>query len=119
MSASQGTALDAVAFQIASTVERYEADVAALVGGWPSTEPYEAVNRHMDEIRMMSASQRELAVPFVTLLIAQAELVHCLWKREQAPECGPGDLQRCHAAVVDACRDLREACLWLVEGPIG
>jgi hypothetical protein len=113
MSASHGRALDAVAWQIAATVELYQGDVDALVSAWPDTAHYQPVNRRMDQIRMMSASHPSLAVPFVTLLIAQAELVHCLWRRGLPGGCDLAELRRCHAAVATACVALREQCAWL------
>lgn len=80
MSVSAQRALDAVAFQLAATVERYEDHVEQLVMGWLDMDCYRTVSAEMDEIQLLSSSLPQLTVPAVALLIAHSELVFSLWR---------------------------------------
>lgn len=110
MSAPQFRALDAVAFQLAALLEKYEEDVEELASRWPDTTLYTRVSREIDEMRLLCASLPLLSVPWVHLLISHAELMHCLWK------CTAGGKSRaaedCKANHYIAIRALREKCLY-------
>ena len=80
MSASQLNAIDAVAFQLASALERYDTDVQAMVDGWLDMDRYHAVSGDIEEIRMYCHSLPQLGVAWAELLISHAELVHGLWR---------------------------------------
>jgi hypothetical protein len=90
MAASDIQALDAIAFQLVAALERYEASTETLVSGWPDMDGYRVVSAGIDEIRMYSAALPTLSVQFVTLLIAHAELIHCLWKLINSPAADDG-----------------------------
>ena len=80
MSASPAPELDAIALQVLAALEEYDADVEAMLGARQDPELYHRVSRGLDRIRMYSASISELRVHWVELLIAHAELVHCVWR---------------------------------------
>lgn len=84
MSASQAPALDAIMFQLVASLQRYDADVERMVDTWLDMELYNAVSDRIEEIRGLSAFLPGLAVQWVELLIAHAELVHALWRTQQA-----------------------------------
>lgn len=120
MSASPASALDAIAFQLAVALDRYALDGDALVRRWPDMALYAAFSQQMDALRMYCNTLPELSIPAVSLLIAHAELVHCLWKSQSSPLFD--------RAILDAARDehhravgtLRRQCLrLLVDGAAG
>jgi hypothetical protein len=85
MSAFDYQALDAIASQLVNTLERYEADTDALVRGWPDMDRYRTVSEQIDQIRLYCTGLPTVSVQFVGLLIAHAELIHCLWKKTNSP----------------------------------
>jgi hypothetical protein len=84
MSASHAPALDAIAFQLAGALETYDASVQRMVDCWLDMDQYRNVGEQVEAIRMYSAALPELSVAWVELLIAHAELVHCLWRDQHA-----------------------------------
>lgn len=82
MSATHAPALDAIAFQLAAALETYDHSVKRMVDGWLDMDRYRSVNEQVEQIRMYTAALPQLSVPWVELLIAHAELVHCLWRGE-------------------------------------
>ena len=80
MSAFQSNALDAIAFQLAGALEKYDQDVERMVDTWLDMELYCSVSDQVEQIRMYSAALPRLSVFWVELLIAHAELVHSLWR---------------------------------------
>lgn len=80
MSASHAPALDAIAFQLAAALDRYDEDVGRMVDTWLDMELYGSVSGQVEQIRMFSITMPELSVFWVELLIAHAALVHSLWR---------------------------------------
>lgn len=104
---SQPAALSAIAFQLVAALERYEQDLEQLRVNQQHLELYQRVSRHMDEMRMYSASLPQVSVPWVEVLIGHFELTHCLWRLQ-----GGGDkratlerLSEKHRGVVARLRD--------------
>jgi hypothetical protein len=110
MSAPHFPALNAIVFQLAATVERYEQDVDALLDEWPDTRHYDAVRRHMDAIQMFSSSVAIVAVPAVALLIAHSELIFTLWRTHQ-PQPPPAALDTVRRRLRDRVDTLRKQCV--------
>jgi hypothetical protein len=114
MSASQAHALDAIAFQLVAALDAYDRDTERMIKAWPEPELYRKVSVQVDEIRMYSSALPQLRVQWVEVLIAHAELVHCLWRAQSGGL--PGDDARAkiagvrehHAAAVAA---LRHRCV--------
>lgn len=115
MSASQSQALDAIAFQLAAALERYEQDAGTMVDTWLDMDVYRRVSDEVEEIRMYSAALPQLSVRWVELLIAHAELVHSLWRlrfrEDEADRDRLAEVRQRHADCVQA---LRGRCLRLL-----
>ena len=112
MSGSHLPALDAIAFQTVVALERYEGDMARLVETWVDMELFSSVSDQIETIRLYSAALPRLSVPWAELLIAHAELVHCLWSRQFEPQEEAAErLQRCRAAHGHSVETLRSRCL--------
>jgi hypothetical protein len=110
MSASQGSALSAIAFQLAAALEAYEADVATLLRAPLDPELYQRVSRHVDNMRMYSGALPALSVAWVEVLIRHFELTHGLWRVQQ----GVADqavMQGHHEHLRAAIARLRQLCL--------
>ncbi|HEY0825647.1 MAG TPA: hypothetical protein VGD76_17810 [Ramlibacter sp.] len=113
MAANDRAALEVVAFQLAARLEEYEAECREMVRTWYDADLYEQVSRSVDVMRLHCASIPQLSVPWVALLIAHTELVHCLWKvGADLPASAPRmqDCLRGHAAALGR---LQERCIWL------
>lgn len=82
MSASHAPALDAIAFQLVASLEKYAADVGRMVDTWLDMDLYRDVSEQVEEIRLYSAALPAFSSAWVELLIAHAELVHSLWRLE-------------------------------------
>ena len=82
MSAHESHALDSVALQLLAALEQYDAQTAATLAAWPDREPYGRMSDQVEQIRMYSANLPGAGVQWVELLIAHAELVHCLWRAQ-------------------------------------
>ena len=107
MSAFDSQALDAIAFQLVAALERYEAHTEVLLRAWPDMERYREVSGGIDTIRLYCAALPTLSVQFVGLLIAHAELIHCLWKKTNTPAAG-NDVERAaeqHSGGISALRN--------------
>ena len=115
MSAFEAPALDAVAFQLAAALEKYDQDVGRMVDTWLDMDLYRSVSDQVESIRMYSAALPQLSVHWVELLIAHAELVHSLWRlRFRDDSADRGKLQEVrdrHGACVQS---LRGRCLRLL-----
>ncbi|MGV3571369.1 MAG: hypothetical protein ACO1PB_12280 [Ramlibacter sp.] len=116
MSASSAPALDAIAFQLAAALDRYELEFDALARHWPEMEQYAGVSGRMDELRVYSASLPDLSVQYVSLLIAHAELVHGLWKTQTAGGYPAESLAGAREEHRAAIAELRRKCLRLLAG---
>jgi hypothetical protein len=115
MSATHAPALDAITFQLAAALEQYERSVQRMVDGWLDMDRYRSVSAQIEEIRMYSASLPQLSAPWVELLIAHAELVHCLWRSEHGASLQDGrtlpQVREHHGQCVEI---LRGRCLRLL-----
>lgn len=113
MSASQGPALSAIAFQLAATLEVYEEDVAALVRFPRASDLYLRVSRHVDAMRMYAAALPELTGAWVEVLIRHFELTHAFW-RAQNDGADPRVVGPFHQNLVEATARLRQLCARLL-----
>ena len=120
MSASQGQARDAVALQLATALEKYDAATGAMVAGWPNLERYQEVSAQVETIRMYCNGLPELRVQWVELLIAHSELVHFLWRvqygDQEAARAEIGGVREHHSDCVAA---LRKRCLRYLARQLG
>ncbi|HEX7887969.1 MAG TPA: hypothetical protein VF522_01310 [Ramlibacter sp.] len=115
MSAFQSQALDAIAFQLVASLEKYERDVATMVDTWLDMDLYCRVSEQVEEIRMYSAALPQLSVQWVELLIAHAELLHSLWRlRFREVEADRGRLAELHERHGDCVVTLRARALRLL-----
>jgi hypothetical protein len=80
MSARHHDGREAIAFQLAAALARYEDEVGALTASWPDQERYEGVSARVDEIRLYAGELPEVSVGWIAVLISHAELVHALWQ---------------------------------------
>lgn len=114
MSASQGPAFDAIAFQVVAALEQYERDAAAMLAQWPDLERYREVSDGIERVRLYTSSLPEARVHWVELLIAHAELVHCLWREQYGHDATPqqrAELAAVRERHVDCVAALRKRCL--------
>src|SRR4051812_3350647 len=116
MSASQGSALTAIAFQLAGALEAYELDIEQMVSHQNDPELYQRVGQHMDRMRLYAASVPRLSVAWVELLIRHFELTHALWRHQKGEL--PAQAERdVRLAQRNAAQVLRRQCLQLVASP--
>lgn len=110
MSARPLPATDATAFRIAALLEQYEQDVEDLESPWPDVELHARMSRDLDEMRVLCAAVPLLSVPWVHLMISNAEFLHCL---RSGPAGGEPSVaaRRCKGEHLVAIRALRERCL--------
>jgi hypothetical protein len=110
MSARELPSTDATAFRLAAMLEQYEQDVEELTSTWLDTVLYARISADLREMRLLCAGCPALSVPWVHLLIAHAELMHCMWAAR--PDGGEQPTaERCKAAHLLATRALRQQCL--------
>jgi hypothetical protein len=115
MSAFQSDARDAIGLQLVATLETYDADTTRMVMEWPDLECYRRVSEQVERIRMYSASIPELRVQWVELLIAHAELVHCLWRAQYAERSAAREqIENVRQHHSDAVAALRARCLRVI-----
>ena len=115
MSASHAPALDAVAFQLAAGLEEYDQSVQQMLDTWLDMDLYRRVSAQIEQIRMYSAALPQLSVAWVELLIAHAELVHCLWRAQLAPALPDGrTLAQVREHHSDCVAALRGRCVRLL-----
>jgi hypothetical protein len=115
MSAFQSRALDSIAFQLAAALDEYDVKFDALMKAWPDMDLYHEASGGIDALRMYSAALPQLSVQYVSLLIAHAELVHCLWQQSEGRGTGDALLQakEDHRLAITV---LRRRCLRLLAG---
>jgi hypothetical protein len=113
MSASDGPALSAIAFQLAATLETYEEHVAALVRTPTDLDLYRRTSSDVDHMRMYAAALPAISVPWVEVLIRHFELTHGLW-RAQRDSAHARELPQLHRQLRDAVRQLSRRCLHLL-----
>jgi hypothetical protein len=115
MSAVPSQALDAIALQLVTALERYAVDTGEMISNWPDLERYESVSTQIEQIRMYAAALSEARAPWVELLIAHSELVHLLWRVQYGEEHLSMDQTigvRLHHT--DAVAALRNRCMRIV-----
>jgi hypothetical protein len=84
MSAPDQHTREAIASQLITALEQYEADVQILCGSWLDMEHYQSVSQQVDELRMYAAALPRVSVQWVAVLISHAELIHSLWKARRS-----------------------------------
>jgi hypothetical protein len=104
MSAHESHALDSIALQLLAALEHYDTQTAATLAAWPDLAAYGRMSEQVEQIRMYCSSLPQLRVQWVELLIAHAELVHCLWRAQ----FGEQDLAQ---RQVGAVRDHHAECI--------
>lgn len=115
MSAFHAPALQAIALQLAEALDAYESAVAAMLQTWPDLERYGEVSAKVEEIRALAGVLPLVSAEWIDLLIAHAELVHCLWRLQfgkPGAQAKPlGELRTRHGCCVAALRaaSLRQA----------
>jgi hypothetical protein len=117
MTASAAPILDAIAFQLAAALDKYDQDSEKLICGWLDMDLYREVSEQIDHIRMYSSALPEARVQWVELLIAHSELVHSLWRTEygkvaQGEGQSVADVRARHADCIAA---LRNRCVRLIS----
>lgn len=111
MAASHAPVLDAIASQLIDALDRYEHDVQTLADTWLDMDCYREVSDRIETIRGYCAALPRLSAPWVALLIAHADLVHCLWRSQALPRAERAAAVRPSRARHDACvAVLRERC---------
>jgi hypothetical protein len=118
MSAPPVHALDAIAFQLAAALDAYDVAFDALLNHGDLAH-YEEAGRWMDQLKMYSGALPQLSVQYVNLLIAHAELVHCLWKNAKGTGDGSETLAKARATQRQAITGLRRKCLQLLADHSG
>jgi hypothetical protein len=113
MSASEASALSAVAFQLAASLDAYDEQVDELLRQPLDSALYQAVSRRMDEMRMYSATLPQLSVSWVELLIRHFEFTHALW-RVHRQACPESEMQQLHQQLRDASRVLARKAAQLI-----
>jgi hypothetical protein len=94
MSGSDSQAIEAAARQLVAALEDYERDARALVATWLDMDLYATVSARVDELKLCCCALPNLSVPWVSLLISHAELVHCLWRSSQPSPPRRGEVQQ-------------------------
>jgi hypothetical protein len=114
MTSVPGSSLNALAFDLATALDRYEQDMEDLVRAWPDPQRYRRVNESMEQVRMAAAPLPRLSIRAVELLISHAELVQGLWDstdpRLRSEESVWPVVEQHRACVFR----LREACLTIM-----
>jgi hypothetical protein len=113
MSASQASALSAIAFQLAAALYAYERDISLMAAGRMDPELYQAIGRRMDEMRTYAASLPRLSVAWVDVLIRHFELTHGVWQVQQ-DKLAAAQIARLHEDQRQACARLRKQCLHML-----
>lgn len=94
MSGSDPQAIEATARHLVAALEEYERDARALVATWLDMDLYTTVSAEIDELKLCCSALPNLSVPWVSLLISHAELVHCLWRSTQPRPPQPDEVER-------------------------
>jgi hypothetical protein len=105
VTASQALALDAVAFQLLAALDRYEVSIDEMLLAWPDLGGYNVASAGIDEVQRYCSSLPRLSVGFVSLLIARAEMIQCLFAHDPADPEKVAACARSHAAALAGLRD--------------
>jgi hypothetical protein len=111
MSAHPTNALDAIAVQLVSALERYAEDTARMIANWPDLELYRSVSQQIETIRMYASALPDARVQWVELLIAHSELVHFLWRVKYGEGTAMEDTLQARLHHTDALAAMRNRCL--------
>lgn len=107
----------AAASKALAALERYEPDARKLAGSWLDAELYSRVAQEIEDVRRCCASLPLVSAQWTTLLIAHAELVHCLWRSTRPESSTDATDRRLHLERVIACsHGLRDACRRVATG---
>ena len=117
MSASEGAALDAIAFQMLGALEEYEGAVDQLVHTWMDVELYRRVGGRIEDLRRFASGLPDLSVPSVALSIAHAELMCSLWHAKGGE--GKDTLAQVHERHRACVARLSFLCCRLLAQPTG
>lgn len=100
--------LQLIASEALRGLDAYERSIRAVVAQWLDLDEYATASRELDFLRASIAGVPGLAAAWVTVLISHTELVHALWRCENA-RAGPNEQQilEDHLAAV---RYLRARC---------
>lgn len=104
MSGSDSHAIEATALHLLAALDDYERDARALVESWLDMDLYALVSAEIDELKLCCSTLPNLTVPWVSLLISHAELVHCLWRSTQPLPPGRDEVERCLAEHLECVR---------------
>lgn len=94
MSGSDSQAIEATARHLMAALDEYERDARALVESWLDMDLYAVVSAEIDGLKLCCSTLPNLSVPWVSLLISHAELVHCLWRSSQPLPPGREEVER-------------------------
>jgi hypothetical protein len=114
MSANAANALDAIALQLVTALERYAQDTGRMIANWPDLELYRSVSEQIETIRMYAAALPDARVQWVELLIAHSELVHLLWRVQYGEGKAMPDTLQARLHHTDALAAMRNRCLRVV-----
>ncbi|MDB5913217.1 MAG: hypothetical protein JWP22_1892 [Ramlibacter sp.] len=107
----------ATAHRALVVLDRYESDARRLTASMLDPVLYARAAQELEEIRSCCAGLPEVSVQWVELLIAHADLVHCLWRSTRpgsATTAADRQLQLDH--LIACSRMLRAACLRIAAG---
>jgi hypothetical protein len=116
MSASHFPVIGASAREAVRALARYERHVRRLAATWLDMDLYQTVSQEIDDIKGFCGLVPELALPWASLLVSHADLVHALWRSGQAggAEASPEVAAKLaeHIGWIDS---LARRCLRVVE----
>ena len=118
MSASPLPALDAVAVQLAASLQEYESATARMLATWPDLETYRELSGKVEQIRQYCAVLPQLRIQWAELLIAHAELVHSLWRVGKGePAVGGQTLEAVRERHAGCIASTRARCARVLQQP--
>lgn len=102
-------------FQIVAELEVYERHAEDLAQTWLDMERYATFSRQADQLKNWCASVPELTGPWVSLLIAHADLVFGLWRMGERPVTDCPEVRACLGKHREAVEGLRSRCMRLLK----
>jgi hypothetical protein len=119
VSASQQSAQQATAMQIAVALRSYERHIRALVPSRLDVDLYQAASLEIDQLRAWCGTIPATSVPWIGLLISHAELMHALWTHKQHPDGGDEEIQQRLDEHIGRIQALARRCENLAAAPAG
>ena len=99
-----------------AALERYQLHVTRLVGNWLDMDLYHTVSVDIDLVRRACHGVPHLAAPWVALLIAHAELMHCLWRGSRpGGAAAASERQELLVRTRAACAGMQDMCMQLLR----